>query len=222
VNRLLEGDDNYIYRIFQIDNLEMAGAVILSNDRNHEFFPLAFQYWRRALTLRLMDTEQVRPIYKTPLKSKNGQLSEWSTLDDLQQMEQMEQLSAQQRKVQSLLIRLRILSSIGWKAVRMHFFPAFLEFLWVELNHGGSISEILDLTWSTLDTILIRSERSHEKSVQDSIIQFVGVLYLNYFLLEKDDPKLNSKNLMKFFLALDDYVSVAHDRPRDRGSSCSS
>jgi len=64
-------DMDGVTRIDKIDALEMAGAVILGNDENHEKFPLAFQYLRRALTLRLLDTEDCRPIYKTPLKSNS-------------------------------------------------------------------------------------------------------------------------------------------------------
>lgn len=93
---LLERDD--ISRMDKIDTLEIAGAIILGNDGNHDKFPLAFQYWRRALTLRLMDTDESRPINKKPMKSKSDQLSEWSTLEDLQAMEQL----PVQREVQSL------------------------------------------------------------------------------------------------------------------------
>jgi len=77
-----------IPRIDKIDALEMAGAVILGNEHNPEKLPLGFMYWRRALALRLMDTaEDCRPIYKTPTRSKSGQLSEWSTLEELDQIE---------------------------------------------------------------------------------------------------------------------------------------
>jgi len=189
---LLERDD--ISRIDKIDALEMAGAVLLAHDENHEKFPLAYQYWRRALTLRLMDTEGCRPIYKTPLKSKSGQTTEWSTLDDLQHIEQQ---PAQQRKIQSFLVRLRILASIGWSAVHRHFIPPFLAFLLMELPHEDSFSDVLDLAWLTLDTIR-RSERPHENSLVESVIQIVAVLFYNFFVLPEDDSKFNSENLVKF------------------------
>ena len=122
LDSLLENKE--ITRIDKIDALEMAGAVILSYDENHENFPLAFQYWRRALALRLMITKEDGPIYKTPLKSKSGHPSEWSTFDDLQRIEQQ----PVQRKIQSFLVRLRILSRISWSALRSHFFQSFLEY----------------------------------------------------------------------------------------------
>jgi len=188
---LLDMDD--INRIDKIDVLEMAGAIILGQDQNHEIFPLAFQYWRRALTLRLMDTENCCPIHKTPLKSKSGQLSEWTTLDDLQCIEQQ----SAQRKIQSLLVRLRIFGGIGWRAVYRHFIVFFLDFLVVRLPLEDSISDILDLTWSTLD-IIRRLERPHENSVVESVIKIVTVLFINFLPLPIDDPKFNSENLMKF------------------------
>jgi len=82
LNFLLERDD--IGRTDKIDALELAGALILTSDDNHEQFPLALHYWSRALALRA----EGRPIYKTPIKSKNNQLSEWSTTEDLVQIEQ--------------------------------------------------------------------------------------------------------------------------------------
>jgi len=190
LDSLLENKE--ITRIDKIDALEMAGAVILSYDKNHENFPLAFQYWRRALALRLMVTEEAGPIYKTPLKSKSGQPSEWSTLDDLQRIKQQ----PFQRKIQCFLVRLRILSNISWSAIRSHFFQSFLEFLYVELHREDSISTLLDLAWSTVDTIL-RSERPHEENMQGSFIQIVAVVNLNLFRLKKDDLNLNSENLIK-------------------------
>jgi len=176
---------NEITRIDKIDALEMAGAVILYNDENHEKFPLAFQHWRRALTLRLMDTQDCRPIHKTPLKSKSGQLSEWSTLEDIQRIEQQ----PAQRKIQSLLVQLRIFSSLGWSAVREHFLSSILDFLVMRPPQEGSISEILDLSWITFDTIL-RLDRPHESNMQDALSKVATIVILNL-----NDSKFNSENL---------------------------
>lgn len=83
---LLERDD--ISRVDKIDALEMAGVVLFSNEENHGVeFSLAIRYWRLALTLRLMDTNESRPIFKTPSNSKNGVLAEWSTEEDLLRIE---------------------------------------------------------------------------------------------------------------------------------------
>ena len=132
-----------IPRTDKIDALEMAGAVILGNDDNHEKFPLGFQYWRRALALRLMDTAaDCRPIYKTPTKSKSGKLSEWSNQDELDQIEK----DPAQRVIQSLLVCLRIASSLCWEAVYNCFLPSFIRFLYLIHVHQSSLSQLLDLS----------------------------------------------------------------------------
>jgi len=55
LDQLLKRDD--INRADKIDALEMAGALLLAHDENHQLFPLAFRYWRRALSLRQTETE---------------------------------------------------------------------------------------------------------------------------------------------------------------------
>jgi len=171
---LLDRDD--ITRINKIFALEIAGAVLLGRDENQEKFPIAFQYLRRSVSLRLMDTEECRPLYKTPVKSKTGQLSEWVTLDDL---DRVEQLPPDQRKIQCLLVRLRICASIGWKAVENWIFKPILQFL-SNMDEGVmsevSISSFLDLTWITMETIfhcerpvelMLLSEQYHHQAVTD-------------------------------------------------------
>ena len=116
---LLERGD--IPREDKIDALEMAGAVLLvKEEKSEDDVALAFRYWRRALTLRLLNTEDSRPIYKVPTKSMNGSLNEWSTLEDLLRIE----LDPSQHLTQSLLVQLRIFSSLGWRAVYQHVHPS--------------------------------------------------------------------------------------------------
>jgi len=137
-----------------------------------------------------MKTEDCRPIYKTPLKSKSGKTTEWSTLDDLQRIEPI------QRKIQSFLVQLRISSSNCWEDVHQHFIGNFLEFLRVELSSDGSFSDILDLTCLVLDTILL-SQRPHEKSVQESVCQIVAQLLSQFDCLRDDKENFNFENLIK-------------------------
>jgi len=193
LNYLLNRED--IPRIDKIDALEMAGAILLCHDGNHEMFPLAFQYWRRALALRLMDTGDSRPIFKTPTKSKSGQLSEWSTMEDLQIIEQ----DPTQRVIQSFLVRLRICSSLCKSALYECFFLSFSNFMSMQVPHvlNHHISQVLDLSWITLDTIL-SSERPHERHLLDSVIEIESELICLFLFFPKGDPKLTSENLQKF------------------------
>jgi len=196
LEHLLEKDQ--IARADKIEALELAGAVLLGDDYEPEKFPLAFQYWRRALTLRLMNTEDCRPIYKTPLKSKSGQLTEWSTLEDLQRIEQQ----PVERKMQSILVRLRIFSGLCWKVVQHHCLPAIIDFLsFGSVLRKATKSEILDLSWITLDTIL-RLDRPHERDLRASVVDFIknliGSLILCLHCSKQEDSKFTSENLQQF------------------------
>jgi len=191
-----------IPRIDKIDALEMAGAVILGNNLNHETFPRGFQYWRRALALRMMDIEGCRPIYKMPTKSKSGQLSEWSTLEELENMEQ----DPAQRIIQSFVVCLRIASSHCWEAVHNYFLPSFIDFLWMGLlgtPNQCSVSQIFDISWTAVDTIL-RTERPHERQILLSVYEIEGLI-LDRFRFSLPFPPaigldlnlMNSENLQK-------------------------
>jgi len=188
---LLERDD--ITRADKIDALEMVGAVLLGNEESsEEMISLAFRYWRRALTLRLMDTREFRPIHKTPTKSKSGQLSEWTTLDDLLQLEK----DPAQREMQSILVRHRIFTSLSWSAVYDCFLPVAFKFLLKGLAQLRTIPQVLDLSWMTLDSIL-RSERPHECHLQSALHKFVAMPILTLGNLPKGDPNLVPENVKK-------------------------
>jgi len=187
LNFLLERDD--VARTDKIDALELAGAVILGNEENHAKFPLALHYWSRALALRA----EGRPLYKTPIKSKNNQLSEWSTTEDLLQIEQDPSL----REVQSLLVRLRILSSLSWRAVNLHYLPYFMEYLEKEEDENRTLSQKLDLSCVTMEKIV----RFHpiESELQSEAIKIMDELVVTMMGLPKDDPYFNSPGFKTFF-----------------------
>jgi len=186
LNYLLERDD--ISRTDKIDALELAGAVILGNEENHERFPLALHYWSRALALRA----EGRPLYKTPIKSKNKQLSEWSTTEDLLQIEQ----DPSQREVQSLLVRLRIFSSISWRAVHLDYLPYFMEYLNKEVDENHTLSQMLDFSCVTLEKIV----RFYpiERELQSEASKIMNELVSTIFALPKDDSFFNSFNSPAF------------------------
>jgi len=194
VNLAMENDympkSDDITRLDKINALEIFGArFILFHGQDVKQFQNGIRLWRRALTLRMMDTDDDPPIYKTPLKSKSGQLSEWSTLVDLQRIE----LEPSHCKIQALLVLLRFYSSISWSALRHHFIGKFLGFVVKE----DLKSEILDVTWSTLKAIQLL-ERPYERSVLEFVFEIGRVLFFKFDWLPKDDPILNSENLSKF------------------------
>jgi len=142
---LLEKDE--IPRMDKINALELAGAVILGSEENQEKFPQALDYWRRALTL---GAEESNTLYKTPIKSKNMQLSEWSTLDDITEIE----LQPSLREIQSLCVRLRIYSGISSNAVHDHYLPYLFGFMVKGVDANRTLSEMMDISWATIEEIV--------------------------------------------------------------------
>jgi len=191
LNELLERDD--ISREDKIDALEMAGAVLLRlSGFGEKEDALAFRYWRQALTLRLLDTEDNLPIYKTPLKSRNELLKEWSTEEDLLLLEQ----DPSQHEMQSLLVLLRIFSGLGWRAVREHIFHYIRIFLLIELRSERAFSQALGISWVMFDTIL-RSDRPYESDLCSTLLEFSNTLMIRLNVLPKDNSNFNSNNLQQ-------------------------
>jgi len=188
---LLERGD--IPREDKIDALEMAGAVILSNeDKSDEEVALAFRYWRRALTLRLLNTEDNRPIYKAPLKSMNESLSEWSSLDDLLRIE----LDPSQHLTQSLLVQLRIFSSLGWRAVYQHVHPSIRSLLFKGPLDQRPFSLILDLSW-ILCNVILQTERPQEEDLHPKLLTIITRLIWSLKFLTKDHPNSMNSEMLK-------------------------
>jgi len=191
---LLDRDD--IPRQDKIDALEIAGAVILAHDENHEKFPLAFQYWRRALTLRLMNTEDCHPIYKTPLKSKSGQLSEWMTLDDIQQLEQL----PAQREIQSLLVRLRIFAGLS-RGKMEYCIHTVLMYVEKGIDVDRTFSNMMDISLTVMEAIFrcnpIKTNSQSDRTIGKT--NHVISLLISFFRgFPNDDPNFNSATLKKF------------------------
>lgn len=109
----LERED--MSRIEKIEALELAGAVILHTE-SAILFPKAFDYWRRSLHLRTMDTDGGGPIFKILPENlkKTGRIVEWATSEELERAIQ----NYSEHQVQSFLVQSRILSTKGWNAVK--------------------------------------------------------------------------------------------------------
>ena len=67
-------------RVEKIEAMELAGAVILQNEKNALLFHKAFDYWRRTLHLRSqIEVDESGFIEKPRLNLKNVETIEWST-----------------------------------------------------------------------------------------------------------------------------------------------
>jgi len=183
---LLEQND--ITRMEKISALEMAGAVIIGNDiENKDLFHLGFEYWRRALALRLMDSAGCMPIHKkTPSLPKHDRIIEWTTRDELQQIEQC----PSQREIQSLLVKFRILSDMHWEVVNCHFWNHMRYFTDGCGNgyfppHRRILS--LSLIWTVLEKVNYFS--------LDYLTDIVDPITRIFEELNEYDPLLNSEML---------------------------
>jgi len=200
---LLERND--ISRKEKIDALELAGAVILSDTKHRPLFPKAFKYWRRALHLRSMVTNECGPIFKTPKNLKTDmRVVEWTTLEELEKVIQ----NPSQHVIQSFLVRLKILSSRNWVAV-ISFFSDYTDNkdgIFSKLMDQRRFVELLNMQWSMLESI--RCFEALEIDLWPTTLEIVYSLIKTLLKLERNDPLLNMETIttsLKLILATDQF-----------------
>jgi len=89
----------------KMEALELAGSTILLKAPS-SLFPKAFDCWRRAHQLRQLEKEASGPSAEKKLGRKIGISEEWTSMDQLDQLEQR----PEEYKIQAVLVKLRILS----------------------------------------------------------------------------------------------------------------
>ncbi len=197
LNFLLERED--IGRLDKINALELAGALILSTEGCYSLqFP--FEFWQRALHLRLLETKGCGPLYKVPLNLNNRRIVEWTTLAELEQLKHGPPFDY---KIQALLVRIRIFSTMGWKAVYRYVWPGAREL--TKRSHHNQWAQIVEVLWIMLGTI--RLFDPHEIGIWPATVE-VHKLLITALLgeLQSDDPFLNVETIrltMKLILATD-------------------
>jgi len=217
---LLDRED--IERMEKIKALELTGAIILSYP---ELYPKevhlcrAFRCWRRALILRT-----IHHVPKAdPLILIDGRYTEWTTLEELKKLEKG---TREEYQTQSLLVLLRILSGLGFKALKdyldIHYSfaeegedPKTIYFTEEECQTCGLMLTALDFCWIVL-TVLHRRYSWH-CSEKANVRKFA--VAMNKYLVralskcvEGDDPLIQHpetwKTSLDFILVVDltDYV----------------
>jgi len=208
LNFLLERDD--IKSSDKRDALDLAGAVILGNEKNLEKFPLAFQYWRQSISLP--GTGYNKP--RKEAKSKNRQHSKWSTLDDIIEIEQQPSL----REIQALLVRLMIhhdmiffspLNGSSDKAVHEKYLLYLFEFLDKGVDENCTLTRILDISWATLKMLL---HFPIERNLRFKIARIIQKLVRIIQDLPHDDSSVNATTLKTFL----EFVVIADLRVFNR------
>jgi len=181
-----------IPRTDQIDALELAGAVILGDSYYALLLgPKAFDYWRRALQLRQLETEEGGPLNKTPLKYEHVKTVEWVTADELEDVIQ----DPSKHLVHSFLLKLRIAKSCEL-AVNRFLYPLSGEH--PLLQQPDKFAYKLDILWASMETI--RQDSSGElsdraQSTTETLVQMLSSM-------ERDHPLLLTVETMKISLQL--------------------
>jgi len=191
----------------KIDALELAGAVILNRSIHADLVPLAFAYWRRATLLRQMESD---PIPKKPMVFKKVERVEWTTSDQLQEIVNR----PSQRKIQSLLVQLRIFSGTDdWTYVHRYVVEDMLEHLMdleEEVIGDQGFSEAKDSFFIILEFIL-RFDRSEEDIWSTTVI--VDELLISFL---KDNSLLLNSNVLMTSLELILDTDQSHLADADR------
>jgi len=163
---LLELDG--IGRMEKIDALELAGATILFRPKNAAHFPKAFDYWRRAHHLREMEKEASGASAEKISGPKKGGTMEWTTLSQLVHVIQ----HPEEYKLQSLLVRMRIISGRSWKAV-----CSVLDLCVSRLSESGiPFVEREGILLAVLNTICCCRPREIDRRLQRMTVCFVNKL----------------------------------------------
>jgi len=193
---LLERDD--VTREEKIEAMELAGAAILSDCVGDEqLVPKAFDYWRRALHLRLIQSANSHPIIKTPLMRLSGGKVEWVTLDQLETIFQQ----PFEYNIQGFLVRLRILSGKSWAAVIEFCIPYFYNFVFERyLELGQRLDLIVEILWAMLDTIRLFDRK--QKNLWELTVLITHFLMRTLSTLETRDPALANHETTKTSLQL--------------------
>jgi len=143
-------------RLEKIEAMELAGATILSESQNAPHFPKAFAYWRRAHQLRQMEIEVSGSSAEKILGRKIGSHVEWTTLDELDQLE----LHPENYGIQGLLVKLRILSRFVGNGGHHFLSSQYIDYLSdsSSLEYEEKFSRILDIIWGKFDQFIHRSD----------------------------------------------------------------
>jgi len=192
---LLERDD--VTREEKIEALELAGAAILDNCAgDQELLSKAFDYWRRALHLRQLETDESGLIIKTPLARLSGGKVEWVTSTQLEELIQQ----PFQHHIQSLLVRLRIYSGKSWAAVKSLITPYFGEMSIEDLEDTEQYDLILDIVWAIMDSIRLFDQR--QKGLWELTVDVTYYLTCILSTLEREHNALWNHETIKTSLQL--------------------
>jgi len=169
----------------KVDAMELMGAVILSNSRNAHLFQNAFDYLRRALHLREMESDGSGSLLKTAMKRKSGLIIEWVTSAELEHVVE----HPSEYLIQSFLTGLRICSSKSSSAVCI-FADRFIQRYAHPLIWQRKFAEVLDLLWATLEMMILSFQTQEEGSMWSTSARAVRKVVRTLCFFQRVEPQL--------------------------------
>lgn len=198
LNFLLEREE--FSRMEKIEAMELAGAVILSNTANASQFQQAFEYWRRALKLRLDGTiGSNSTLNKIPLKLESVAAVEWVTSDQLERVIH----HPHEYVYQAFLVQMRIFYKKSWGAFKS------ASSVFNSLNYARIVGlrRFLNILCAILE--IIPRFSVIVKGLWETTIQVVESLLMTLSTLERDSPELLDIEIVQisldFILATDQF-----------------
>lgn len=174
----------------------MAGsAIIFGASRNAPPIEKAFEYWRRALHLRLMDTEGFSQIPKITRIQTKGMYKEWATSDELDHLLG----NPSEHKFQAHLARLRIFSEMSFKTFKV-FFRSYLYHVILSIPEPFTLRNLSVM----LETLLHCFDPLAEEGVCDLTLEVIGGTGNVPSHIQKRSPELllNDVDTFKIFLEM--------------------
>jgi len=155
----LKRDDTSLLE--KIDALELAGAMILLEERNGTSMSRGLGYWNEAQDLR--DSAQ-GSIPKVPWKVNSlvpWRAVEWTTRDELRELQQR---PLAVKKIQALLVGRRILLRFSSKAFVHHLWNGFVLIYFHRLLSAKRYTEFFDICW-----IMLEGTRGYDPGNDDEL-----------------------------------------------------
>jgi len=179
----------------KIEALEVATAVLLSYDRNFQMSidPVRDINYCLSQSQSLRNIEGITLIPKTP---SNGRAVEWATSSDFQNILQR----PLELEMQSILIRLRIFSTMSWGSVYRYLCPFVLKIYCRNLTVKQKYAQLLDISWAMLETIRLFAPSADKCEVFCVAVKVVEALVNTLADLKRNvDPLFNVETLKTSF-----------------------
>lgn len=180
--------DQNISNTARTSALELAASVLLTHAQGQEDNNKAFELLAAARTFREIENDG---LDQEPTESEGA--TEWITTAPFEQI----QANPEDYRSQALLIQIRILSGLGWGAVRIFLDPLFNHFM------GGDVlfEEALDFYRKLL--VKLSRFNPEERGLFNMITQIVKVIVENMEAVDSEEIKHNIEATMEAIIAAD-------------------